>query len=144
MHITSPALPFNGLADSVSVGGTPPSLHTVEKSLLNQKLWPLHQMDRIYPACRPSSRAKWIKKRHLCPFSDLKGAAFRSGPTSAGQERPSALLAEPAISGSGSTESGAHTGSSVTGGPDLAEIVLVWPELPEHIKMAVVALIASE
>jgi len=57
----------------------------------------------------------------------------------AGHEHPPLTPSRSAISASDGAKSDAHDAPD----PDLAEIATLWPKLPEHIRAAVMALVAA-
>lgn len=60
-----------------------------------------------------------------------------------GHEHPPLALSKTPISGEGGAKSGAHDAPKVPADPDLALIVDRWPNLPEPIRQAVLALVRT-
>jgi hypothetical protein len=60
-----------------------------------------------------------------------------------GIEHPPLALSKTTISPSGGAESGAHDAPDPIRDPDLAQIMAAWPELAQHIKAAIMALVQS-
>ena len=60
-----------------------------------------------------------------------------------GLEHPPLALPKTPISGEGGAKSDARRAPKPSSDPDLAEVVSRWPELPEHIKAAVKALVRT-
>lgn len=61
----------------------------------------------------------------------------------AGLEHTPLMLSRTAISEGRGAKSGARRAPGCNSDPDLASVVATWPNLPEHIRAAIVALVRS-
>jgi len=61
-----------------------------------------------------------------------------------GHEHPTLTVSKTAISGSGGAKSDAPDAPKPTQDADLTAIIKAWPDLPEHIKQAIKALVQTD